>query len=701
MIRIAFFFLLFVFRTIHAWSQTDSLSIANGSLSRTFYFDREKAGFATAKFLYKRTNENYVNPGTEEFSLTINDSIIEGNRCRYKSHGFKQMRDTQRLTVTLLTPLPGISVSLSYEMYADLPLVRKQILVHNAGDSTVALTNLDVEKLRFQVVHKFDNEVYASYGTNLHRIPFKGDYNDAAVMLYNAVEKQGVVLGNEAPSVLKNTEIYTRIHGCLQMGMRHIEDEFPFKKWLAPGETFVSPATFIYAFHSRRWQDGFEDEYKTFLRRYAGISLFRRQAPMFMYNTWRPFLDGINEEIVQSCSDSLKDVSALFMIDAGWYNYTGDFVPDSAKFPSGMKAICDRLRNNGQKVGLWFSVASVNGRSVVANLYPEWMVKGKDGKPTNLHFMNSGPDNAGWSGNMLTISLGTPYYDHLKAIVRRFIRELGLSYVKFDLAIAASAYVHDKDRTGDYEANGSKGYRDRASSYWTIYHRMLTLMDELHEEFPELLIDCTYETWGRYNSADYALLQHADYTWLTNFEQAPPDGPITIRQMAHDRARAVPPSTLLIGNQSVNFANYQYVFFSLASAAVILVGDPRLVSKEQRSFYTKWTSYLKQIEKKYQYSQYYQLYDLFERPGYNNWDGCLRFNIEKSGGLLFLFRNGSGESKRTFRIPVVKNWDRYRVYSHEQNKVLGIYSGKTLQEQGLTVHIPSTFSALVLTIEKL
>jgi alpha-galactosidase len=598
--------------------------------------------------------------------------------------------------------LAGVTISLIYELYADLPLVRKRLQVYNGTGAAVALTNLDVEKLRFQVVHKFDNEVYASYGTNLHRIPYKGDYNDAAVMLYNAAEKQGVVLGNEAPSVLKNTEIYTRIHGCVQMGMRHIEDEFPFKKWLNAGETFTSPATFIYAFHSRRWQDGFEDEYKTFLRRYAGVSLFqRRQPPLMMYNTWRPFLDSINQDIVQRCSDSLKNTfTDLFIIDAGWYNFSGDFIPDTVKFPAGMRSICDYLRRNGQKAGLWFSIASVNAKSRIVQLHPEWLVKGKDGKPVNLHFMNNGPDNAAWSGNMQTVSLGSPYYDHFKKTVRQYIRELGLAYVKFDLAIAASAYVHDPERTGDYDANEAKAYRDRASSYWTIYERMMKLMDELHEEFPDLLIDCTYETWGRYNSADYALAQHADYTWLTNFEQPPPDGPITIRQMTYDRSRVVPAASLLIGNQSVNFENYKYVFFSLASSSLILVGDPRTIKPEQRAFYKDWTSYLKEVERKYQYSQYFQLYDVFERPGYNNWDGCFRINTEKSGGLLFFFRNGSADEKRTFRIPCVDTAGTYRIYSHQQKRTLGIYNGKKLAEQGLTVNIPSTFTALVLTLEK-
>ena len=82
------------------------------------------------------------------------------------------------------------------------------------------LTNLDVEHMNFQVVDKYMNEVHANYGSFLTRVPYKADYNDAAVMLYNTIAKQGAIFGNEAPSVLKNTEIYSSKHGLIQVGMR-------------------------------------------------------------------------------------------------------------------------------------------------------------------------------------------------------------------------------------------------------------------------------------------------------------------------------------------------------------------------------------------------------------------------------------------------------------------------------------------------
>jgi len=702
MVRKIIALIIILFTSQWVIAQKDSLTIGNSAVARTFFFARDSAGFYSIAFINKKAAQNYINPQTEEFSITINDSTLDGKNCRYKTHFFHQNKDTQSLTIILETPLPKVYIQLVYELYENLPLVRKQLGVVNESANGIALTNLDVEKLRFQVVNKYDNEVYSSYGTNINRIPYKGDYNDAAILLFNLAAHQGAVFGNEAPGVLKNTEIYTQIHGCIQIGMRHITETFPFKKWLKPGETFSSPKTFIYVFNSAKWQDGFENEYKEFVRKYLGISLFaRKEKPRFIYDTWRPFLDSIDEKTIENCADKLADSGAdLFVIDAGWYKYSGDFIQDSSKFPAGLRSICDYIRKKGMQPGLWFAVAVVNAKSRVATQHPDWLIKDKNGLPANLHDMSIPTEGSGWHDALKIMSLGSPYYDYIKKLVSGYIKEFGIPYIKFDLAIVSSAYVHDPERTGDYETNEAKLYKDRASSYWVIYERMMQLMDELHQEFPQLLIDCTFEVWGRYNIVDYALIQHGDFDWLTNFEQQPPVGPISIRQMNFDRSRVIPTATLLIGDQSVNFFNYKYVYFSLASSTLVFVGDPRKLLPEQQSFYRKWNNYLKHMEEKYQYSRYFQLYDVFDRPTDNNWDGCYRINTEKQGGLMFFYRNNSNDIKRSFKIPCLDAGKRYKIYSYENNKLLGVFNGKTLMEKGITVMIPTTYTALVLTIEK-
>jgi alpha-galactosidase len=688
--------------SLTTYSQADSITIENKAVARMFYFSKDTSKFYTKAFVNKGSGQNYVYPKkTVEFTIYINDSLINGLNCGYINHSIKDSSDTRTLTVTLKTPLANVYIQLLYELYADLPLVRKQLKVINKSTADLALTNLDVENLDFQVVDKYLNEVYFNYGSNLTRIPYKGDYNDAAIMLYNLPAAEGAIFGNEAPGALKNTEIYASIHGRIQIGMRHINETFPFKTWVKPGATFSSPKTFIYVFNSPKWQDGFEGAYKDFVRKYLGVSLYaKKHNPLFLYNTWRPFEDAINEKIIKDCADKVSATGTdLFIIDAGWYKYSGDFIPDSSKFPNGIKAVCDYIRSKGMQVGIWFTVAGVNAKSNIAQQHPEWLIKDKKGNTANLHNLAIYKDGTDWGDALSTMSLGTPYYDYIKDCIGGYIKQLGVTYVKLDLSILASAYVHQPDLTGDYETNSSKLYRDHASSYWTIYERCLQLMDDLHKAFPGILIDCTFETWGRYNIADYALLQHADYDWVANLEFSRPIGAISVRQMSYDRSRVIPNSTLLIGSQYINYPNYKYTYFSLASGALVMLGDPRALTLEQQRFYDKWNNYLKQMEAKYQYSQFYELYDIFDRPTDNNWDGCYRINTEKQGGLMFFYRNNSPDRQRTFKIPCLQPQGRYKIYSFETGRTLGTFTGKALMEEGITVTIPSTYTARVLTIE--
>jgi alpha-galactosidase len=667
-----------------------------------FYFSTDSAGFYTKTFINKLSGSNYVNPGTEEFSIAIDGKVVNGLNCRFVNHTLKDSADKKAMTVTLQTPLTNVYIQLRYEIDGSIPVLRKALKVINKSSTSLTLSDLDVENLRFQVVGKDDNEVYFNYGSNMTRIPYKGDYNDAAIMLYNLAAGQGAIFGNEAPGVLKNTEIYTNIHGCIQVGMRHLDETFPFKTWVKPGETFSSPGTFIYVFNSPKWQDGFEDGYKDFLRKYLGVSInTNNHTPLLLYDTWRPFEDTIDQKLIRDCADKLSETGAgLFILDAGWYKYSGDFIPDSSKFPDGMKAVCDYIRNKGMQVGIWFPVAGVNAKSKIALQHPDWLVKDRKGNTANLHRIGTNKDGSEWGAALKTMSLGSPYYDYLRNCISGFIKQLGVSYVKLDLSMVASAYVHQPELTGDYETNPSKLYRDHASSYWTIYERCQQLMDDLHTEFPGILIDCTFEAWGRFNMADYALVEHADYDWLSNIDFDPPLGSITIRQMNYDRSRVIPTNTLLIGNQLINTPNYEYAYFSLASGTLVMVGDPRRLTAAEQAFYSKWNSYLKEMEAKYQYSRYFELYDVFDRPTNSNWDGCYRINTEKQGGLMFFYRNNSADESRTFRIPCLQPNNRYKIFSFETGKTLGTFSGKKLIEKGVTIRIPTIYSAQVLTIEK-
>ncbi len=142
-------------------------------------------------------------------------------------------------------------------------------------------------------------------------------------------------------------------------------------------------------------------------------------------------------------------------------------------------------------------------------------------------------------------------------------------------------------------------------------------------------------------------------------------------------------------------------FLSLLSATPIMLGDPRKLTEEKIAWFKKWSDWAKSMEKKYNYTRFYQTSDIFTAPQKHGWDGCARINTEKGGGILCFYRNSSPESKRTFPIIWVDENLRYSIYSPALKKVIGSFTGKQLKEQGLTVEIKEENSAEILGIEKI
>nr|WP_295933339.1 glycoside hydrolase family 36 protein [uncultured Dyadobacter sp.] len=688
---------LAILAACNAFSQ-DSLVIKNRFLERKFTISDNS--FYTSRFQHLLTSKDYSRPGSEEFYFTIDGIPASSNGAnglfKYTKHTSERSGNGIQKVVVQLAGLHGtvaenVTVDLTFEVYDELPVVRKQISVTNKGTKAIAIANLEVERLNLVPVSSQQSELYTNYGSRFAWRPYHGDHHDAAIFVYNNYAKEGFILGNEAPSVLKKTEVYTD-HHRISIGMTSLTDHYPFKKWIEPQGKFDSPKTFICLVQSQKWEDAFEGHFADFIRTRLGVKLFeRKEIPFTLYNTWRPFYTNINDTLVTQLADGLEGTGTdLFIMDAGWENNYGDWEPHPTRFPHGLKPITEHIRKRGMKAGLWMGLGSVDKSSKLYKEHPEWAIYDKNGEPAYLHEEMKG---------RVTMSLASGYYDYILEKIKRHVRENDLAYIKLDLAIANSAYVLDYSKKGDYKSEG-KGYKDRESSYYGIYEKALQLFDDLHKAFPNLLVDCTYEVWGEYYINDYALIEHADYDWLTNYDDDAPVGPINIRQMAFDRSRAIPTATNLIGNQFMDSPYSKYTFLSLASVKPILVGDSRKLPQSLKPWYLKWNTWFKMMDKKYQFTRFSYVSDIFQRPTMSNWDGVYKFNKEKQGGVLFFFRNGSVESSRTFPFPFAESGSKYRLFSPEDSKEIGSYSGKDLLENGIEIRIENKFEALVLGIEK-
>jgi len=99
-------------------------------------------------------------------------------------------------TVKLLgtTGFSGIEIHITYLLYPDLPLIRKQISILNNTGEEIMIESLDVEKLilGFGFVTAV---AYTNYGRQKHLSTYIGDWDDPVIAIHSYSQNAGIILG--------------------------------------------------------------------------------------------------------------------------------------------------------------------------------------------------------------------------------------------------------------------------------------------------------------------------------------------------------------------------------------------------------------------------------------------------------------------------------------------------------------------------
>ncbi len=504
---------------------------------------------------------------SKEFSFLLNDSLVNGftGWRLLSTQAIKDKHSGNGVCITIqgTRDWNNITLELNYLMYPGLALVRKWITVINTGNREIKIENLNVEDLQVRLSYAH-SIVYENYGRMKHLGKFVGNWDDPVVVVHDVRARRGMALGNEAPGVMKRTAFHTDGEN-IEIGLTHIGQSFPFRKWIEPNERWESPKTFV-AMYSNS-DDGFEEINNTineFVVKYLQPRIIKlKNKPTFVYNTWNPFRSAVNDSLIHTVAKAAAECGIQeFIIDDGWqinegsktndkgwgHNY-GDWLVDKSKFPNGLKSTFDYIKSLGMRPGLWISVATATGDSKVFQEHPEWFIINKDGQPANLH--TEKPDQ------VYTACLGTGWFDYIKDKILNLVKNYGLAYVKLDLSVVTSAYVNNDEVSGCYALN-HPFHKDHNESFLVIYNRLSELIDELHKEAPDLFVDYTYETAGKLQLMDYAIAEHAEGNWLSNFEEPFPLGALRVRQMAWWRTPAVPASSLIIGNLPMDGEKFEF-----------------------------------------------------------------------------------------------------------------------------------------------
>ncbi len=105
-------------------------------------------------------------------------------------------------------------------------------------------------------------------------------------------------------------------------------------------------------------------------------------TPPMGWNTWNTFGKNINEELILSTAETLVKEGYLsagynyVIIDDAWSlrerDKNGNLVPDSEKFPHGIKFLADKLHSMGLKIGIYSCAACLTCEAYPGSFEHEW-----------------------------------------------------------------------------------------------------------------------------------------------------------------------------------------------------------------------------------------------------------------------------------------------------------------------------------------
>lgn len=352
--------------------------------------------------------------------------------------------------------------------------------------------------------------------------------------------------------------------------------------------------------------------YRQFMLHFMSLNSETRK-PYIFYNTWnfqernrhwykKPYLADMSlERMMKEIDVAHRMGIEVFVIDAGWFEKTGDWTPSLKRFPDGLKTVSKKLKDNGMKLGLWFNptVAAVSSNMLKNNRDCIRTLNGDEGNPFPV-----------WeTEESYGMCLVSPYRDAFADELIRLNKELGVTYFKWD---AIGQYECNDPR--HFHGNAENSPQERMDSYaFEIGRSMSYVVDKLTRECPEAIVDFDITEGNRavglgfLSSGKYFLINNGPYffnydipfdrengQWNIFFYPGPARTWICRTPLTFDKW--IPTSLFLTHYLPDDpYENQSIAVGSLILGQNGIWGDLPALSKEGVDFFNKSLGYYKQV----------------------------------------------------------------------------------------------------------
>ncbi|MFC0334804.1 alpha-galactosidase [Paenibacillus sepulcri] len=267
-------------------------------------------------------------------------------------------------------------------------------------------------------------------------------------------------------------------------------NDFDSEWLLQPGETFTAPV-----FVGGYTPSGFGEMSRSFHRYQREYVLPGAATRKVLYNSWEATTFDVNvKEQIELAQKAAKMGVERFVVDDGWFGKRdsdraglGDWYVNPQKFPEGLGALIEKVKELGMDFGIWVEPESVNPDSELYRQHPEWV----------YHF----PTRTGSQlRNQLLLNIAKP---EVKQFIIGFMTELlsshPISFIKWDM-----------NRT--ITEPGLHGFpAGQQKEIWIRHVQSLyEIWAELREKFPHVEFETCAGGGAR---IDFGMLRFADQAW--------------------------------------------------------------------------------------------------------------------------------------------------------------------------------------------
>lgn len=269
-------------------------------------------------------------------------------------------------------------------------------------------------------------------------------------------------------------------------------NDWDFAWRLEPAETFTTPPAIA------GWTDGGFGAASRLMHNYIREQVLPHGAVSHkvLYNSWEATLFDVDEPGQAALADEAAALGVeLFVMDDGWFKGRrndqaglGDWTPDPAKFPHGLKPLINHVNDLGMAFGIWVEPEMINPDSDLYRAHPDWVI----------HFPNRERTQA---RNQLMLNMAREdVQDYTIAWLDELLSTHNIAFVKWD----ANRNVSEP---GGW--HGREAREQWVRSTQGVYRVFATL----RERHPNVVFQSCSGGGGR---ADLGILRYADQIWVSD-----------------------------------------------------------------------------------------------------------------------------------------------------------------------------------------